>query len=490
MESPYSLNELRRKPRDGKKLSAQNIRRAWRQASRFALLPPLPTIPDVELLTPDSPQYEKYLPAYNLRTTLRPALRALCKTEQSVAAMLDWVRQNGLPFALRSGGHSFEGFSQSVSVVIDTRKIQDVILDASRQTVTVGSGASLGTVYKALKGTGFAFAAGSCPTVGVAGHALGGGFGLLGRAFGLTCDNLLSLNVVGADSRIITANGQQHSDLFWACRGGGGGSFGIATAFQFRIQPLPRVSVFGVTWILSKQRAVGLFRAWQQWAPATTTAITSILKVGSRSDGKLSLRCVGQSTGSEAGLRRELEALLAIEQPTVPLTINTLTFFGAVDHFSGGWEYETKYSKGKSDYIVNGLSDNEIGVLLEALQGAPAGQVVALCDAYGGAVASVPVAASAFPHRDKLTFCIQYYSSWTRAADTPKRLKSMSKIYAAMRPYVPGAAYVNYCDLDLPNWPASYWGPNLDRLKQVKSNYDPSNIFKHAQSVPLNERLA
>ena len=360
MESPYSLKEVPRRPRDRKKLAAQITRRAVRQASRFALLPPLPTIPDVELLTPSSPTYNKYLPAYNLRTTVRPALRALCKTEQSVAAMLDWVRRYGLPFALRSGGHSYEGFSHSANVVIDVRKIAGMTLDAAGQTVTVGSGASLGAVYKALKGSGFAFAAGSCPTVGVAGHALGGGFGLLGRAYGLTCDNLLSVDIVDANCSIFIADASRHPDLFWACRGGGGGSFGIATTFRFRVQPLSRVVVFGVTWTVPKATAVRLFNAWQQWAPATTSAITSIMKVGSRSDGKLSLRCIGQSTGSEGALRRELDALLTLQRPTVPLSIRTLTFFGAVDHFSGGWDYETTYSKAKSDYVVNGLSDDGI----------------------------------------------------------------------------------------------------------------------------------
>ena len=157
--------------------------------------------------------------------------------------------------------------------------------------------------------------------------------------------------------------------------------------------------------------------------------------------------------------------------------------FDAVDHFSGGWAYETNYFKAKSDYVVNGLSDNGIEALLRALKGAPAGQIVALCDAYGGAIANVASSASAFPHRDQQTFCIQYYSSWTRAADITQRLANMSKVYAAMRPHVPGACYVNYCDLDLPDWATSYWGANLSRLRQIKSQYDPNNSFRHAQSV-------
>jgi hypothetical protein len=131
-----------------------------------------------------------------------------------------------------------------------------------------------------------------------------------------------------------------------------------------------------VTWTLPKAKAMRLFKAWQQWAPAASNAITSIMKVGSRSDGKLSLRCIGQSTGSESALRHELDGLLALAQPSAPLNIESLTFFAAVDHFSGGWAYETNYFKAKSDYVVNGLSDSGIQALLEALKGAPAGQIV------------------------------------------------------------------------------------------------------------------
>jgi FAD/FMN-containing dehydrogenase len=115
-------------------------------------------------------------PAFNIRTAFAPALRALCKSEAAVAAMVDWVRDQNVPFAIRcDGGHSFEGFSQSPQVVIDVRGIDAVAVDVAGQTVTVGAGASLGTVYQALQTSNLAFAAGSCPTVGVAGHVLGGG---------------------------------------------------------------------------------------------------------------------------------------------------------------------------------------------------------------------------------------------------------------------------------------------------------------------------
>jgi hypothetical protein len=111
--------------------------------------------------------------------------------------------------------------------------------------------------------------------------------------------------------------------------------------------------------------------------------------------------------------------------------------------------------------------------------------IYVICDAYGGAVAGTAPDATAFAHRSGTLFCLQYGSSWTRASDTQQRLDDMRQCYAAMRPYVSGAAYVNYCDLNLTDYPTAYWGQNLSRLKQIKSAFDPGNIFKHAQSVPL-----
>ena len=143
MERPYSLDGFKFEPQKNE------IVETFREVDeQFAQLPPLPTIPEADLLTPNNPEYDQYIPGHNLRTSIRPALRALCKTPQSIVQLLEWIRANGLPFAIRSGGHSFEGFSQSPMVVVDTRKLNGLSFDAARQTVTVGAGAALGDVYK------------------------------------------------------------------------------------------------------------------------------------------------------------------------------------------------------------------------------------------------------------------------------------------------------------------------------------------------------
>jgi FAD/FMN-containing dehydrogenase len=453
--------------------------------SRGAALPQLPNLSadDALLLAPTDPRFDQYEAAYNRRTMIEPQLRALTKTPAAVAAMVDWVRTNRLPFALRSGGHSFEGFSQSQSVVIDTRLLNRISLDGESRIVTVGAGTSLGELYKFIGQRGFALPAGSCPTVGIAGHSLGGGYGLLARPFGLSCDSLLSVELVDPRARLIVCDRKENADLFWACRGGGGGTFGAATSFRFRVQPLRRVVLFTLSFALPPDRAAKVFAAWQRWAPHAPDSITSILKISKPADGTISLHCTGQSVGLMSEVNKELKALLDVERPERPLDLRARTFLQAVDHFSGGCNYESKYSKGKSDFVLSPLSDDGIAALIGAVQRHPANALVAICDAYGGAIARPAASDTAFVRRGGTLYCIQYYSSWEQPSETARRVRDARTAYNAMRPYVTGAAYVNYCDLDLIDWAEAYWGPNLPRLKQIKSAFDPGNVFRHAQSV-------
>ena len=241
--------------------------------------------------------------------------------------MIDWVRSNNLSFGIRCGGHSYEGFSQSQDAVIDLRGLQDISVDTTAGTVTVGAGVSLYDVYQELANEGYAFPAGSCPTVGIAGHVMGGGHGLLARSHGLTCDVLRQVTMIDCEGSTLQATASSEPDLFWACRGGGGGSFGIATQLVLSIFALTNVLVFGVSWKLSQSHAAGIFNAWQTWAPNAPNSITSIMKLGPAGNGLISLRCIGQSIGSEAELRNELHSLVTLETPSSPLKIQSLSFF-------------------------------------------------------------------------------------------------------------------------------------------------------------------
>ncbi|MBP1097522.1 FAD-binding oxidoreductase [Bradyrhizobium diazoefficiens] len=453
--------------------------RAGELVRRLASLPPLPKLSrqDATLLKPDDPEFWKFQPSFNARTTLVPKLRALCKTPKSVGVMIDWCRSNRIPFALRSGGHCYEGLSQSCDVVVDTRCMDMIKVDRKTNTATVGAGASLGALYKAIAPAGLSFPAGSCPTVGIAGHVLGGGYGYLGRALGLACDSALGIDLVDCDGADVVAHAHQNSDLFWACRGGGGGSFGAATSFRLQLHPLRSVYVFRATWNVSVREAVRIFKDWQSWAPDAPHSINAIMIIFSHPAG-IALRCIGQSIGSLAELQKELSNVSSSPE------IQKMDYFSAINRFAGkdGWKYISAPMKGKSDYVTSALTDAGVETLLDEVRQRK--NVTVICDPYGGAISGVGSGETAFAHRAGTRFCMQYVTDWWCPDEERPHLRDMDSVYLKMRAHVSGAAYVNYCDLDLANYASSYWGSNLERLKQVKAGFDPDDVFHHAQSVP------
>jgi FAD/FMN-containing dehydrogenase len=305
MEHPLQVEEFllgAAPPVRADALNLQPPRPGAAEAAPAAPLPPPPDLSagDVLYLRPGDPEYAAYLPASNKRTQLSPSLRAVGKTERAASVMVDWVRANNLNFAVRCGGHSYEGFSQSKDVVIDVRGLSKIAVDKTAGLVTVGSGATLYSIYQALAAEGLAIPAGSCPTVGISGHLTGGGFGLLGRAYGLTCDHLRQLTLIDSQARPLQASATSNPDLFWGCRGGGGGSFGVATEFTLSAVPLKSAVVFGVSWALPQSAAARVFQAWQSWAPNAPKDVTSIMKVGPAGNGRISMRCIGQSTVRKA----------------------------------------------------------------------------------------------------------------------------------------------------------------------------------------------
>jgi hypothetical protein len=231
---------------------------------------------------------------------------------------------------------------------------------------------------------------------------------------------------------------------------------------------------------LSVQRAATIMKEWQAWAPQAPRSIDSNLVIAKHpGGGGIDLRCGGQSIGTSQELRRELR-FLSSAPPVQRKYLDAITYFaGGQD----GWNYPSSPMKGKSDYATSPLTDAGLATLMNEVNTSTAIYVV--CDSYGGAIADIAPGATAFARRTGTLYCLQYGSIWIDPSDTPQRLSEMRSCYAAMRPYVSGAAYVNYCDLDLTDWQNAYWGQNLTRLKQIKSAFDPDNVFRHAQCVPL-----
>lgn len=435
------------------------------------------------VVVPQDPQFAAYQVAFNKRTLKTPLVRVLCSTSSAVSTAIQWAQTNQVPLALRSGGHSFEGLSQSTGLVIDTRPMTQILMAQDRQTFTVGAGWQLGGVYGTLAKDDCALPAGSCPTVGITGHTLGGGYGLLARPFGLACDSLIAASLVNARGEILTCSQSENSDLFWALRGGGAGSFGVVTKMQFRTHHVPNVRVYGMRWKVPTATAAQLMKSWQRWAPESPREITSIMNVSRAGDGLFNVRFLGQSIGSEENLRRELGRVAAVSRSDASMTVQNLSFADAARHFGGSGKTSSVFMKGKSDYLKKVMSDEHLSLFLEKI---PSG-IAVMFDSYGGALRDLADDATSFVHRSGTLSSLQYYCEWANASESPQKLANLRRFYSEMRPAMSGGAYFNYCDLDLPNYAQAYWGSNLDRLIQIKNDRDPSNFFSHAQSVPVRK---
>jgi FAD/FMN-containing dehydrogenase len=439
------------------------------------------------VLVPTNKDFSKYNRSFNKRTQIAPRVRVVAGSAKAVSTTMLWAANNGLSFAVRSGGHSYEGFSQSPDLVIDVRGMTGITLATDKKSVSVGSGSSLGSVYKALWPSHLAIPAGSCFPVGVAGHSLGGGFGLLGRPFGLACDSVLSMEVVDASGQIRNVSGQENPDLFWALRGGGNGNFAVVTNFNFRTSPVSMVARFGITWSKPIAQAAKIVQAWQQWLADLPPSITGTLHLTKDQGGLIKVHMAGLSVQSESNLKVELKRLQKVAGPADQVSTTTQTFKAAATIFNGNEPPDDSVlMKGKSDYVTDPMTDQGILTLLNGLQKAP-GEIAVLCDTYGGAINKIASDATAFVHRDNTKYSIQYYMEWANPAASDANIAMMRTLYTSMRPHVSGAAYVNYCDLDLGDgYARAYWGDNLPRLMKIKADVDPKNIFSHAQSVPLS----
>lgn len=434
-----------------------------------------------QILIPTDKDFAKWQISFNKRTMLTPTARVMCRTPEAVSAVVQWASDNSVALAMRSGGHSFEGLSQSTGIVIDTRLMDDLSLSPDNQSFTTGAGNRLGAIYDKLSTKGMAVPAGSCPFVGVTGHTMGGGYGLLARPFGLACDSLLEAEVVTADGKIRTASENSDADLFWALRGAGGGSFGLVTKLKYKTSKVRNVFKFAQAYSVKEDTAVKLMGAWQRWAPESPKEMTSIFRTSKKSDGTIDVRVFGISVGSDSTVRSELRNLSNVAKPAKESVIPSTFIDAAHSYYGGDTINDSIYMKGKSDIVKSVMSDSAIRHFYQKLPGGMA----AIFDSYGGKIRDKRDTDTAFAHRDGVICSIQYYCQWGGPADTANKLAMMRNFYDSIRPVMFDAAYFNYCDLDLKNYMSAYYGKNAGRLVQIKNIYDPKNIFRHAQSVPL-----
>ncbi len=437
------------------------------------------------LLLPGADDFAKRASPWALQyASTLPQGIAQCASEADVRTCLQWAQANTIPLVARSGGHSYAGYSTTTGLMIDVSAINAVAIDRSTGVATLGGGARNKNVYAACRPFDRAVTHGRCKEVGVAGLVLGGGIGFNMRAHGLTCDGLTETRIVLADGRTLTCNERENSDLFWACRGAGGGNFGIHTSFTFQTFPVGMFTVFEMAWT---DRIAEMFAAVQTMALSAPDALGMKMSIVAKAGASgLVLSILGQYAGEKAALMALLAPLVAMQRP-VTSKIDTMPYWDAQEVLSE--EGYPERSHERSRFVKGALSGEAMQTVIDHLRAWPGTSVAATWKFFlmGGAIDTKKPTDMAFVHRG-YSMISSAELEWTPADSAELLAKNqdwLARFHDAMERYTSPYCYQNFIDPSQRDYLHAYYGDNLPRLQAIKRQYDPSNLFHYPQSIPL-----
>jgi FAD/FMN-containing dehydrogenase len=440
-----------------------------------------------QLLRACDAAYEEARQVWNAMIDRRPALIVRCSSSSDVQEAVRFARAHKLLVAVRGGGHNIAGSALcDDGLVIDLSPMKAVRVDADGRRAQVEPGATLADVDAETQRAGLATPLGINSTTGIAGLTLGGGFGWLSRSYGLTVDNLVAADVVTADGEVVHASEQEHPDLFWALRGGGG-NFGVVTRFEFRLHPVGPELLSGLV-VFPHAEAAGVLRRYRElmaqapdeltvWAVmrkapplpflpeevhGTDVLALGICYAGNTADGEPlvdSVRDLGSTYWEHVGA----QPYAAWQQALDPLLTPGARNYWKTHNFRE-------------------LSDGALDVIVEHAQQAPSPHCEVIIAALGGAVARVPADATAYAHRDT-PFLMNVHGRWERPEEDEAGMAWARGLYAAAEPYAAGSAYVNFLTQDETNRIQAAYGGNYERLARIKQQYDPENLFRVNQNI-------
>ncbi len=429
-----------------------------------------------EVLAPDEPGYDDARRVWNATADRRPGLIARCADVSDVQRALGFAVERDLPVAVRGGGHSVAGFSTcDGGVVVDLGPMRAVSVDAVARVARVEAGATGADVDRATQEHGLATTLGIVSTTGIAGLTLGGGIGWLMRKHGLACDNLLSVDLVTADGRLVTASADENQDLFWAVKGGGG-NFGIVTSFEYRLHPVGP-TVYGGSMAFAREHRRAVLEAYRELTRGAPDDLTTYAAMTAGPDGAPVAAVAACYAGDPADGARLLDPIkAAVGEPL-------LDGLGPLTYLEQQSRMDAAYPRGQYHYwrscFLDDLTDPVIDVLVDCasdIQAPPALELIV--EHMGGAIAAGD---GAFAHREA-SFDVLIAANWIEPADEDRCVAWARSTAAALEPYSRGG-YVNYePDADGAHVPASF-GDRLARLAAVKSHYDPRNVFRLNQNV-------
>jgi FAD/FMN-containing dehydrogenase len=434
------------------------------------------------VVTPDAPEYDDARRIWNATANQHPAVLARCTGVADVLRALEFARSHDLLIAVRSGGHSIPGFSVCEGgMVIDLSPMKGIRVDPGARTVRAQAGATWAELDRETQQFGLATTGGAVSSTGIAGLTLGGGLGWLMRRYGLSCDNLVSVDVVTADGPFLQVNPEKHPDLFWGLKGGGG-NFGIATSLEYRLHPVGPV-VMGGAIVYPPSRGAEVLRFYRDLTATAPDELTAYAGFSVGPDQAPMAAIVA----CHAGAVEDGQRLLA---PAKQLGTPLADLLEPLPYLAQQTLLDQVYPPGQYHYwkscFIDELSDEVIGILVEQFAAAPGPSVPdLLVEHMGGAVAAVEERASAFGHRDA-RYDVLIGANWADPAHTERYVQWAQGVAQALEPHARGG-YVNYATEAGQEEVRAAYGDRYAQLQALKHRYDPDNVFRLNQNIPPSQ---
>jgi FAD/FMN-containing dehydrogenase len=419
-----------------------------------------------------------------------PALIARCTGAADVVDAVRFARDRNLLLSVRGGGHNVTGSAVcDGGLMIDLSPMDGVHVDPSQRTARVQGGAAWHMVDRETQLFGLATPSGYVSTTGVAGLTLGGGFGHLRRKYGLSCDNLISVDIVTADGQVLTASEQEHPDLFWGVRGGGG-NFGIVTSFEFRLYPVGP-QVFLCAPIYPMEEAPSILRGWQDFmetAPedlssnAVFWTVPEVPGFPEEAQGEPMLVLAALFPGAPDEGERLTMPLRRLGTPLLDLS-GIVPYTAAQAAFDPFFPYGTQQYYFKATYLDR-LGDDVLVTIAESARRRPSPMSLIPIWHFGGAMSRVAPTATAFWSR-RVPYMVSFDAVWSDPADAERNIDWARSSWAAVRKYSDGGLYLNFPGFGEEGEALvrAAYGDNYERLVAVKNRYDPTNLFRINQNI-------
>jgi hypothetical protein len=432
------------------------------------------------VLTPEDAAYNDVRKVWNGMIDRRPAVIIRCQSVNDVVVGVKTAKQYQLPLAIRGGGHNVTGNAVcDDGVMIDFSQMKKVQVDPEQMTAKAQAGATWGDFDKATQVFGLATTGGLISTTGVAGLTLGGGVGWLVRHHGMSCDNLLSAEVVTADGELVVASASENADLFWGLRGGGG-NFGVVTSFTFHLHRLS--NVYGGMILYPRKEAkrlIQFFRQFMETAPSELTMYAALLHTP---DGMPVVGLMGCFSGD---LEKAEEVFKPIREFGTPIA----DMFTEQPYLQMQTMLDAPFPHGLRYYWKSGflesLSDDVIDTLIDHADTVPSPITPIIFELYGGKAAQEPDGGTAFPHRMN-QYDLVVISAWATPEEDDVNIRWTRSLWNAIQPFTSNRAYVNTLGIEGEQRVREAYGNNYDRLRELKRKYDPGNLFRLNQNIDPN----